>query len=151
MQSRNETRNKDGSIECEINHSDLGWLPFTARASDPDPRGARIHAILAARIAGEEEPDVGDDLLQPPSPAELMRRARARAKADKLQLARALRGMKKWTKFKAALAKAGSDAREDWDLAGSISRVDPVFLAIFYHLGMTDVEIDRAFGMRGLA
>lgn len=34
MKFRNATLNEDGSANCEINHPDYGWIPFTARRGD---------------------------------------------------------------------------------------------------------------------
>lgn len=42
MEIRNPRFNARGSIDCEINHPEFGWIPFTA---DPnDDAGAAIHA-----------------------------------------------------------------------------------------------------------
>ena len=39
---RNPAYNNDGSIDCEINHPDYGWLPFTASATDPSADGVAL-------------------------------------------------------------------------------------------------------------
>ena len=148
MDIREASYNADGSINCMISHPRYGWIPYTAREDDPDTRGAKIWCIAKAHIDGLDPPDVGDDELQPPSPEELMRRARLARRVDKLALVRNLRALDRWDDFKAALAAAGSDVEEDWQIAGSIGRLDPVFLRIFAHLGMTEEDTDIAFGMK---
>lgn len=48
MEYRNAKRTAAGLIDCEINHPDLGWIPFTA---DPSDTGAPFDvAALVARI-----------------------------------------------------------------------------------------------------
>lgn len=44
MEIRNPTPNLDGSINCEV-LSTLGWLPFTARETDPNARGREIYEL----------------------------------------------------------------------------------------------------------
>ena len=43
---RNPLRNENGSIDIEFNHPDLGWIPFTASADDPEEHGQNIYKIL---------------------------------------------------------------------------------------------------------
>lgn len=148
MEIKAATMRDDGSIDCRVDHPEHGWIPYTARSDDPDERGRKIYAIVRSHLEGKDPPVVGDDMLQPPSPEELLRRARVAAKVDKLALVRGLREAGHWDAFKAALAQAGSDVAEDWELAGSIARMDPAFLPIMYHIGMSDGEIDAAFGVR---
>lgn len=42
---RNVTRLEDGRFDCEIEHPQFGWIPFTA---DPDDVSAHGRAIWAA-------------------------------------------------------------------------------------------------------
>ncbi|MDX5413413.1 MAG: hypothetical protein LPK02_10245, partial [Rhodobacterales bacterium] len=48
---RNPTFNALGGIDCEINHPDFGWIPFTASPDDPEPIGAAIFAAAQAEAA----------------------------------------------------------------------------------------------------
>ena len=41
---RNVTKNEDGSIECEIDHWEFGWMSYTAAAGDS--QSAKLHAKL---------------------------------------------------------------------------------------------------------
>ena len=46
---RNPVRNPDGvTFNCEVNHPDFGWVPFTASPEDPVEYGRIIHAQIAA-------------------------------------------------------------------------------------------------------
>ena len=147
MKVRNINPLADGRIDCEI---DLRgeWMAYTASPSDPDTRGQKIYAIVAAIHAGEDVPNVGDEVLQPPTAEEILRRARVAQVIDKAIFARMLRQVDLWAPFKAALAEAGEDAQEDWDLASSVSRLDPVFVPILSGLGLTPEQIDLVFGIR---
>jgi hypothetical protein len=44
MTFRNPRTNALGSIDGEIEHPQLGWVPFTAAAHDPEPLGRAIYA-----------------------------------------------------------------------------------------------------------
>lgn len=39
MKYRNPEYNADGSINCEVEHPALGWIPFTATPNDPEQHG----------------------------------------------------------------------------------------------------------------
>ncbi|WP_085618860.1 MULTISPECIES: hypothetical protein [unclassified Pseudomonas] len=44
--------NEVGTIDCELNHPDLGWIKFTASPDDCEPMGREVHAALLAGAAG---------------------------------------------------------------------------------------------------
>ena len=49
LEYRSPKFNSMGSIDCEINHSKYGWVPFTASPEDPEEHGRLLYdAILAA-------------------------------------------------------------------------------------------------------
>jgi hypothetical protein len=64
MTLRNPRANALGSIDGEIEHPQLGWVPFTAAAEDPEPLG---RALFAAAIAGEFGP-IAEYVPPPPAP-----------------------------------------------------------------------------------
>ncbi|WFF40761.1 DUF4376 domain-containing protein [Salinicola endophyticus] len=45
---RNPTLNDDGTIDCEIQHKQLGWIPFTATPNDPEELGRLIFSEIKA-------------------------------------------------------------------------------------------------------
>jgi hypothetical protein len=49
MLINNPKFNKDGSIDCEIEHPELGWVPFTARSNDPEKHGKFIFEQALAK------------------------------------------------------------------------------------------------------
>jgi hypothetical protein len=48
MQIRNPVFTANGSINCEIEHPQYGWIPFTASSADPDALGREIYAAALA-------------------------------------------------------------------------------------------------------
>ena len=59
MQYRNPVYTADGRINCEINHSHYGWIPFTADANDIENHGKELFdAILKdGGVKDYEKPD----------------------------------------------------------------------------------------------
>lgn len=49
MDYRNEHYNEDGRIDCEINHPEFGWIPFTADPSDVEKLGRDLFAEIQAK------------------------------------------------------------------------------------------------------
>lgn len=44
MQVKNPQYNKSSTIDCEIEHPQFGWIPFTASPDDPEQLGRDIYA-----------------------------------------------------------------------------------------------------------
>jgi hypothetical protein len=60
MEIRNPKYTATGRIDCEINHPEFGWLPFTASPEDAEPHGREIFALAEA---------LGPAAYDPPEPA----------------------------------------------------------------------------------
>lgn len=45
MDVRNPVFNALGTIDCEINHPVLGWIPFTANPDDIESIGLEVYEI----------------------------------------------------------------------------------------------------------
>ena len=86
MNARNPQRNAFGSIDLEIEHSEYGWIPFTASPSDP--AGAQIYADAEAGQFGPVAPYVEPTPPEPTPPTQeqidAMRKAAYQAEADPL-------------------------------------------------------------------
>jgi hypothetical protein len=56
---RNAVFSSDGAIQCEVNHLDYGWLPFTASPNDPEKHGRDIFALIikAGGVADYVKPE----------------------------------------------------------------------------------------------
>ena len=58
MEHRNPVFNSFGTIDCEINHPDYGWIPFTADPSDTEPLGTKIFNAAKNEAAPYVEPPI---------------------------------------------------------------------------------------------
>ncbi|MFC0669470.1 hypothetical protein ACFSKY_06255 [Azotobacter chroococcum] len=58
MQVRNLSYNARGTIDCEIEHPALGWIPFTASPGDVEELGRSIYAAAMTGEHGEIAPYV---------------------------------------------------------------------------------------------
>lgn len=77
MNYRNAKRLANGWIDCEIEHPELGWIPFTA---NPNDTGARFDvAALWAQM--DADPATADYV--PPSQDEVDAAAAAKVRADR--------------------------------------------------------------------
>lgn len=61
MNWRNPSCNAFGSIDCEIEHPQFGWIPFTASSDDIEPHGRELFEALKDIAAPHVPP--------PPDPA----------------------------------------------------------------------------------
>lgn len=48
LEYRNVEPLEDGCFDCEINHPQFGWIPFTADPNDVEPHGREIWAAINA-------------------------------------------------------------------------------------------------------
>ncbi len=46
MKTRNATFNEDGTVDVDIKHPRLGWIPFTASTDDVSEFGRLLHSKL---------------------------------------------------------------------------------------------------------
>lgn len=58
MQVRNLIYNAAGTLDCEIEHPALGWIPYTASPDDSDEFCRTLHAEILAGGHGEIAPYV---------------------------------------------------------------------------------------------
>lgn len=49
MDIRNPVFTADNRIDCEIEHSRFGWIPFTADPNDVEPHGREIYLLALAK------------------------------------------------------------------------------------------------------
>jgi hypothetical protein len=49
---RNPAYNRYKSIDCEINHVSMGWIPFTASSEDTEEYGRKLFTDLQAELYG---------------------------------------------------------------------------------------------------
>ena len=65
MKYRNAAFIVDGRIDCEINHPQFGWIPFTASPDDAEQFGRELFAELGSKAAAyiQYEPTVEDTAI----------------------------------------------------------------------------------------
>lgn len=51
MEIKNIQKNGNGGYQCEVNHPDYGWIPFTAREDDPDENGRLIYQTILGMVS----------------------------------------------------------------------------------------------------
>lgn len=61
MDARNAQYNQFQTIDCEIDHPHLGWIPFTADPNDVEPLGRQVFQALK---------DTAAPYVPPPPPSE---------------------------------------------------------------------------------
>ena len=65
-----------GRIDCEIDHPQHGWIPFTADPNDVEPLGAQVFEAVKDTAAAYIPPPA-------PSPEEIAEQQRAEAQANR--------------------------------------------------------------------
>lgn len=154
MTLRNPRVNALGSIDGEIEHPRLGWVPFTAAAEDPEPMGRALHA---AAIAGEFGP-VADYVPPPPAPppvpnaisrrqllialaaAGFISAEEALAAAQTGAVPAAIAGI-----FDLLPAEQALAARITWATMTEVYREDPLITAIVAAGVATSEQVDELF------
>lgn len=86
MNYRNPVFNENQTIDCEIEHPEYGWIPFTADPNDVEEHGRAIYAELIANA------DIAP-YVPPPPPTDEEVAAQVRAERDRRILAT------DWTQF----------------------------------------------------
>lgn len=58
MEIRKPTYNENDTIDCEINHPEYGWIPFTADPNDCEENGRKIYTEIVEGKHGVISPYV---------------------------------------------------------------------------------------------
>jgi hypothetical protein len=102
MKYRNAQMLKNGWIDCEIDHPEYGWIPFTC---DPDDTGAQFDT---AALFAEMQPNAAP-YVPPPPPSVDELAAEVRAERNRL-LAES-----DWTQLADARDAMGETKAAEWD------------------------------------
>ena len=76
MDIKNSKYNEFGGIDCEIDHPNFGWIPFTANPDDPEELGKRVFEAVK---------DLADPYV-PPSVDEVKAKLEAAVRNERNQL-----------------------------------------------------------------
>jgi len=137
MQARNPKANSAGSIDLEIEHPTLGWIPFTASPDDTEPHGRDLYARAVAGTLGPIAPYVPP----PPAPApvpQAVSRFQARAALH-------LAGLLDQVNALMADPETPMLARLAWQDAQEFRRQSPTVLAMAAALSLSDEDVDNLF------
>lgn len=154
MEYRKAAWNKSGGIDMEVNHSELGWIPFTARSDDPEKHGRDLYSAARGTAVPYAPPTANEirsaayvtkrDFLAAVDAAGILTKTQrlTAAKGEWPEpLAPALTGMDE---------SAALEAQIQWAEATHIARLHPIVLFLAEHLELTDTQVDALFGLDGL-
>jgi hypothetical protein len=120
MEFINARYNSVGSIDCEINHPQFGWVPFTADPNDIEHVGAAVFNAAQSIAAPYIEPPI--DLAQLATEARAIRNQLLTA-SDWTQVADAPVDQAAWAAYRQALRdvpnQLGFPVTIDWPVAPS--------------------------------
>lgn len=87
MNVRNAVLTQSGSFNCEIEHPEFGWIPFTASADDTEAFGREIHKELSEGRHGTVPEQPAEDAIdQALKFAIILRQEAYRRESDPLRL-----------------------------------------------------------------
>ena len=128
---KNPTHNASGTIDLEIEHPSLGWIPFTASPDDVEEHGRTLYALVKDEAAPYVEPE--------PTPAPVPQSvSRFQARAALLQA-----GL--LPQAEAAISNAGELAQLAWADAQHFKRSSPLLTLMAIDLGLTADQLDDLF------
>ena len=135
MDIRNAQYNKFGTIDCEIDHPNYGWIPFTADPDDVEALGEQVFGAVKD-IALPYSPD------PEPTPEEILAEERAAMICTPAQMRLALHRMGLLSQVQ-AIADGDPEASIVWEYATQIVRTSPLIEAL--GTDFTPEEIDDIF------
>jgi hypothetical protein len=137
MEYRNAKFTSQGTIDCEINHPEFGWIPFTASPDDHEQLGRDIYAAASPSATPYVAPP-------PPSADELLAAERAAMVCTPAQMRLALLGAGLLAQVQ-AIADSDPAAAIIWEYATQIIRNSPLINAMGGENGFTPEQIDDLF------
>lgn len=138
MQIRNPKYNAFGTIDCEIEHPQFGWIPFTASIEDPEPLGAEVY---------QEALSIGPAPYVEPAPLtaeEVLQLERKSMRCSPLQMRKALRALGLKASVDTFLASQPEEVVEAWEYATVYERLDPLIQGAIAAMG-TPEQGDELF------
>jgi hypothetical protein len=141
MNTRNPVYNYLGTIDCEIEHPDYGWIPFTASPNDVEPHGVEIFNSLVA--AGTVTAYV------PPTAAEALAAKRAAATLTPMEFELAVDAAGYTAAIQTYLADPATPRAFVimWNRASVFDRMNADLITAATAIGLTDAQMDAVFGI----
>jgi hypothetical protein len=134
MRFRSPVFNQFGTIDCEIEHPQFGWIPFTADPNDAEPIGAAVFEAAQPLAAPYAPP--------PPEPEPVPQTV------SRFQARAALHLAGKLTDAEAAVEAAAAEnplIAMAWREAVEFKRTSPALNALAEAIGMTPEDVDNLF------
>lgn len=139
MELRNAKYVTPSMINVEINHPELGWIPFTCIDEDAHST-QQVFARVLNGEAGEITPaDPG------PTEEELLQQQREQMTCSNLQGRLAMADAGVLSTVEAAIAQSDLKTQIAWDRAQYFRRLSPMVLGMQTVLGWTDERMDELF------
>lgn len=132
MEFRKPMFNRFGTIDVEINHPVLGWVPFTASPDDPEEFGRAVFEKLNAG-------DVAAYVAPPPEPEPIPDRVTARQFKLQLLADGLLETVEAW------VASQGKAIQLAYDNSGTFARDEAMLQSGFQALKFPPEQIDAFF------
>ena len=126
MEFRYPIFTEDDRVDCEINHPDYGWIPFTADPDDVEQFGRDLYAEIKARHEDPNDALVAEAYVSPP---DVTPETINITEITKLQCKKQFVALGRWQEFK-GLLQQDYDMSEDWHLASGLDVSDPMVQAI---------------------
>ena len=136
IEIRNPVRNAHGGIDCEINHPEFGWIPFTASPDDDIQFGREMFARLSR--------DTVADYVPPPPPGPSAYRL-SRWQFHAMLEIMGIRGAVYAAIEAIPDATSRAVARAKLTQASYFDRSDPLIALLAPSVGLTDAQIDAAW------
>lgn len=131
MNYRNVQFNHLGTIDCELEHPDYGWIPFTANPEDVEQLGRDLYAEIKARHEDPNDAFVAEEYVAPPLPDvvsihqyDFVEWCKTNDKLDALE----------------TLISSSAENRLKWSAAVNLKVDDPLVVSLAPSLGITDLQ-----------
>lgn len=139
MNFRNPKHNNNGSIDCEIEHPDYGWIPFTADPNDPEPLGKLVHDTIIA----DGVPIAAADPVPPPAeplPVSTISKLQCKRQA-------VVEGI--WNSLRTAINQ-DAEIKENWELTSGLTITEPDVIAMGAAIGKQGQDLQDFFNAAAL-
>lgn len=126
MDYRNAQPNSVGGFDCEVNHPDFGWIPFTVLQDDCECFGAGLYPILVSELG---EPPMANAVKEFPSLTARQLRLALIDRIDEVD----------------TIIQESEDKRLmiEWEYATEFNRDHHAIISIGEALGLTPEQIDE--------
>lgn len=134
MNYRNPAYNAAGTIDCEVDHPDFGWIPITISPDDP-PTAELYATVSTGDVAPYEAPTVS---IEQQREAMVVSRFQAKAALSNAGMLATVQALMDDPSTPEVYRLAWQDALE-------FRRLSPTLTAMNAVLGLTDEQIDDLF------